>query len=123
MNNNIYIKYNFILFTFSIFASCVSVRVDTLKEYPPKSRDCHLDVYTVAEEIGKPYEEICVLESKTGTNLFSKKTYKQAIELAKPQACECGADAIIVFSVDKQGVNLMKWGQGKAVVKGIRYKQ
>jgi len=62
-------------------------------------------------------------KAKQEQTSFRKKTYKQAIELAKPQACECGADAIIVFSVDKQGVNLMNWGQGKAVVKGIRYKQ
>ena len=93
-----------------------------LKEYPPKSRNCKLDVYTIEEAIQKEYEEICILDSETGTNLFSKKTYAQAIELAKPDACLSGADAILVTSVEKVNANMISWGKGRAVLTGIRYK-
>ncbi len=106
----------------SLIASCATVHVNVLKEYPPKPMDCELDVYMIADDIKRPHEEICILESFTGTNLFSKKTFEQAIKLAKPKACKCGADAILVASVDKQGVNLLHWGQGRAVVRGLRYK-
>ena len=105
----------------STIISCVTVQVNVLKEYPPKPYNCPLDIYMIEEDINRPYEEICILESKTGTNLFSKKTFEQAIKLAQPKACRCGADAILVTSVDKYGVNVLHYGRGIALVKGIRY--
>jgi hypothetical protein len=115
------IRFFSLIFIGNLIASCATVHVNKLKEYPPKPLDCELDVYMIADDIKRPHEEICILESLTGTNLFSKKTFEQAIKLAKPKACECGADAILVSSVDKQGVNLLHWGQGRAVVRGLKY--
>lgn len=104
-----------------VVTSCVSVKVNVIKEYPAKPYDCPLDVYMIEDDVKKPYEEICILDSKTGTNLFSRKTFEQAIKLAKPKACLCGADAILVKSVDKQGINLLHYGRGSAVVMGVKY--
>ena len=102
--------------------SCASVGVNSLMYYPAKSRNCHLDLYTHTGDIQIEYEEICILYSETGSTLFSTKTYEQAIELAKPKACRCGADAIVVASVEKIGVSLFTWGEGRAKLIGIRYK-
>ena len=110
------------LILISIFLSCATVSVNVIKEYPPKPRDCLLDVYMLVEDIEKPYEDICILDSYTGSTLGSTKTFEQAIELAKPKACRCGADAIVVTSVDKKKTTFFSYGHGSAVVRGIRYK-
>ena len=111
-----------ILLVTCCFLSCATVEVIVLKEYPPKPADCEIDVYMIADDIQKPYEEICILDSRTGTNLLSIKTFEQAIKLAKPKACKCGADAILVTEVEKRGINLLDWGEGRAVLKGVKYK-
>jgi len=101
---------------------CASTKYAQLKEYPQKPYDCQLDIYTVDNDIIKEYEIVCEIESKTGSTLFSNKSYKHAIELGKPIACSCGADAIIVKEVEKVDVNLLNWGEGKAVLIAIKYK-
>ena len=110
------------LILFSISISCATVYVNVIKEYPPKPRNCLLDVYMIEEDIEKPYEDICILDSYTGSTAFSTKTFEQAIELSKPKACRCGADAIVVTFVDRQKTTFFTYGNGNAVVKGIRYK-
>lgn len=108
--------------TFLFFAGCASVGVTVMKQYPAKPEDCDLDVYTGKDEISKEYEAICLIDSKTGSTAFSEKTVAKAIELAKPEACECGSDAILVASGDKEGMSAGSWGEGKAMIKGIKYK-
>jgi len=115
------IQYLIFLVSFCLLSSCATVTVQTIKEYPKKSQDCELQVFTTVEEIEKPYEEICILYSQTGSSLFSNKTFEQAIELTKPKACHCGADAILITYTEKVGMGLFSWGEGKAVVTGIRY--
>ncbi len=114
--------HNFVLALCLLLISCASVGVNELKAYPPKSSNCHIDVYTSESDIERQYEHICVLYSETGSSLFSVKTFENAIERAKPKACQCGADAIIISAVEKTGINLLTWGKGSAVLKGIRYK-
>lgn len=118
---NYYVHY--ILVVICLFQlACASVSTDVILPYPSKPYDCPLDVYTSEGDITKEYEEICILHSKTGTTLFENKSFEHAIERSKSKACRCGADAILVISVEKIGVNLLNWGEGRAVVKGIRYK-
>ncbi len=95
------IKHILVLVSCLFFVSCASVGVNVMKFYPPKSKNCQLDVYTTENDIERQYEHICLLYSKTGSTLFSIKIFENAIERAKPKACQCGADAIIVSSVEK----------------------
>lgn len=105
-----------------ILPGCASTRYAQLKEYPQKPHDCHLDIYTVDDTINKEFEIVCEIESKTGSTLFSNKSYMHALELGKPIACFCGADAIIVKEVEKVDMNLFTWGEGRAVLIAIKYK-
>lgn len=114
-------RYISILILCTCFSSCAAVIVNVLKEYPPNSKDCHLDIYVSEKDIPKPFENICILYSQTGTNLFSKKTFEHAIERAMPKACLCGADAIIISAGDEKEMNLVSYGQGSALLTGIRY--
>lgn len=104
-----------------LMTSCASVGVNISKSYPPKDKDCMLDVYYSEQEVKKSFEVIALIDSKTGSNLFAKKTVSAAIELAKPKACECGADAIIITQMDKEGVTAGGYGYGKAMIKCIKY--
>lgn len=105
-----------------VLSGCSSVGSTQLKQAESKPPNCELDIYSGKDEIKRPYEAICLLDSRTGTTAFHKKTASAAIENAKPAACACGADAILVEQTDTNGVTLMTWGQGKAVLRGIRYK-
>lgn len=105
-----------------LLVSCASVGVSTIKHYPAKPKDCSLEVFTSESEIKKEYEVIALIDSKTGQTEFSNKTSAKAIELAKPKACQCGADGILVISSDRQGMSYGSLGYGKATVKAIKYK-
>jgi len=122
MKKQLYFRFIFIIAILPLITRCTSVKVTTLKTYPSKPVNCKLDVYINENEIKKDYEIVCELNSKTGTTLFSKKTVANAIDRAKPKACEYGSDAIIVISSEKIGFNFWNWGQGKAMIKGIKYK-
>ena len=106
---------------FLLFVSCATVGVTVIKSYPPKDSNSPLDIYTSKDDIKRPYEVICLLDSQTGTTAFSDKTAAAAIENSKAAARKCGADAILVESVDRQGATYASWGSGKAIIKGIKY--
>ncbi len=104
-----------------ILASCASVDVAKMKTLPPKSEDCQIDVYSEASAVKRKYEVACILGSSTGTTLFADRSVQHAIDIAKPEACKCGADGILVDSVTKTGFGLNGYGQGAASIKAITY--
>ena len=116
------IKLSIQLSLLGVLASCASVDVAKMKTVPAKAENCILDIYSEASAIKKPYEVACILGSSTGTTLFADKSVQHAIDIAKPEACKCGADAILVDSVSKTGMSLMGYGQGAASIKAIVYK-
>ncbi|WP_041258036.1 hypothetical protein [Fibrella aestuarina] len=103
-------------------AACASVGVQVLKQQPAKASNCAIDVYADEKDVKREYETVALIDSKTGSTLFDKKTISAAIDLAKPKACQAGADAIIVMSSDRRGVNLASYGEAKATIKAIKYK-
>ena len=103
-------------------SGCSSIGTTQLQPATPRDDDCKLDVYSSKDEIKVPWEAVCVIDSRTGTHAFADKTASAAIRNAKPEACECGADAILIESMDTEGVTFVTWGKGKAIMKGIRYK-
>ena len=100
---------------------CASVGVTRLKEAVPKPDSCALEVFTGEADIKRPFEVVCLLDSRTGTTALHSRSGSTAIELAKPKACQCGADGIIVQAIDTEGMGMAGWGMGKAVVKAIRF--
>ena len=80
--------------------------------------DCKLEVYFSKTEIERPYVVIALLDSKTGSNL--NKTVARAIENAKPKACKCGADAILVGQTNTVTVS-GGGGYGSAIIKCIKF--
>src|SRR3989338_5908689 len=98
----------------TLLTSCASVGVSRIKEYPSKGQNCQLDVYTDKSEISKPFEVISLIDSRTGTTLLHDRTASSAIEEAKPYACDCGADAVLIETTDTEGIGFNSWGQGKA---------
>ena len=101
-----------------VLSACASVGVTVSKSYPAKVKNCNLDIYFSESEVKRPYEVIAQIDSKTGSNL--NKTVAKAIENAKPQACKCGADAIIVGQTNTVTVS-GGGGYGSAIMKCIKY--
>jgi hypothetical protein len=93
-----------------------------LKTAAARPDDCQLAIYSSEQEISRPWEAICMIDSRTGTTLFHDRDAAAAIQQAKSAACQCGADAILIESMDTQGVTWGTWGQGKAILRGIRYR-
>ncbi|MDY0144354.1 MAG: hypothetical protein RBR97_20930 [Bacteroidales bacterium] len=104
-----------------IFTSCASVDVTVSKFQPPKENDCNLDVFFNENEIKKEFEVIALIDSRTGTTAFHKKTVAEAIRIAKPKACEAGADAILIVQSDTEGISYASYGMGKAIIKCLKY--
>lgn len=109
------------LLLFLAVAACASVDVARMKTVPSKAPNCAVDVYSEIAAIKRKYEVVCVLGSSTGTSLFADKSIQHAIDIAKPEACKCGADAILVENVSKTGMSLTGYGQGSASIKAIIY--
>jgi hypothetical protein len=102
-------------------AGCASVGVTRVKTAPPKSPECLLDVYTSETEIKKPFEILCLLDARSGTTLFADKTMAGAVNAARPEACGCGADGILIVGGTTEGIGAFSWGQGTAMIKALRY--
>lgn len=104
-----------------LMAACASVDIAKMKTFPPKPESCEIDVYSEASAVKRKYEVACILGSSTGTTLFADKSVQHAIDIAKPEACKCGADGILVDSVTKTGFGWNGYGQGTASIKAITY--
>jgi hypothetical protein len=106
-----------------LLSGCTTVGVTRMKaNIAPKHQDCQLDIYSSQNEIEKPYEVVCLVQAQTGTSLFHDTTGPGAVRYARPYACQCGADAMLIMGmrIDGDGWFIPKTGQ--ATIKAIRYK-
>ena len=106
-----------------VATACATAGVKTVTSAPPRPKDCALQVFTSEKAVKTKYEVLCHIESKTGTSLLAEKTVAGALKVAKPHACKCGADALILTGSQTDGVSLVSWGRGHASVKAIRFKR
>ena len=104
-----------------VLYGCANVGVTKMHGAEPKQANCSLDIFSSPNEIKRAYEVVCLIDSRTGTTAFHTKTAAAAIEQAKPSACECGADGILIDYLDTEGATLATWGKGEAVIKAVRY--
>lgn len=107
-------------------AGCGDVKVVPVKEAESKRTDCSLATYSSTDEIKRPYETVCLIDSQTGISivhkLLHKDTVNAAIKQAKGQACLCGADAIIVQRIDSdRATKDAKGSKGIAKIRAIRF--
>lgn len=112
-------KFGLVLGVIFLFG-CSSTNVITLKPAPSKSEECGLDLYSSKQEIKRPYESICIVETITPQGLAFDRTINGAIEQGKPTLCKCGADAAVVL----QGSSGEFFGvdhSGKAKLEGVKY--
>lgn len=105
-----------------LLAGCAHVGVTTVKEVAARPEGCKLDVFTSDKEIKGEYEVLCLLDSKTGSTAFADRSIAGAINEARPFACQCGGEAILLSDSRVEGVNLASWGEGYATIKVIRFK-
>ena len=104
-------------------SGCASVGATRLgnTSYPSKPRNSQIDVYMGENSVKRPYVDVCLIDSRTGTTLFENRTVQQAIENAKPKARDYGADALVVIDGKTEGISLSGWGMGSAIIKAIKY--
>lgn len=88
---------------------------------PPKPEGCDIAVFESEEDVGRPFEKLCLIDAKTGSTLYNNRSVSGAMKKVNAAACQCGADAVIVRSVEKKGVSLTSWGSSKASVLAIRF--
>jgi hypothetical protein len=89
-------------------AGCAKSSYTVLKEYPSKSEDCPIEVLTMQPQ-DKKYEEVAILNAEGGQNVFSSRKSEKLIAQLKRDACEVGADAIIIRTTED---GRYAWGKG-----------
>lgn len=87
----------------------------------PRADGCDIAVFESEEDVGRPFEKLCLIDAKTGSTLYNNRSVSGAMKKVNAAACQCGADAVIVRAVEKKGVSLTSWGSSKASVLAIRY--
>lgn len=91
-------------------------------EYPPREIGCKIDVLYEAPK-KKKFERVCLISRITSASVFDRKTLEAMLPDLSEEACQCGADAILLTQVEEGTV----WGShatasGRATAFAIKYK-
>ena len=96
----------------------VAVMRMTSANAPPKPPDCQLEIFGSEADIKRPFEVLCLIESKTGGTIFDRHSVEAALEQLRPVACKYGADALLLIDMNKEGpMDSFSSGWGRAMVK------
>lgn len=87
----------------------------------PKPENCAIEVYAAEADVKRPFERLCVIDARTGSGLFEDKSPEAALAHAKREACRCGADALILTGMKRQGVTWTAWGKSEVKAFAIRF--
>ena len=85
---------------------------------------CQLEVFGSEADITRPFVVLCVIESKTGGTIFDRHSVDAAMDQLRPDACKCGADALLLIDMTKEGALSSfsaGWGRGMVKVKAIKW--
>ena len=113
------IAYSLWLVPFAL--SCASVHVVQANPGPPKPSSCKVDFYASEGEVRRPYTIACRIKSTTGTTAFHEKTFDRAIEQIYPEACKCGADALVLMSMTDDNELMLGTARRGVEAAAIRY--
>jgi hypothetical protein len=102
-------------------AACAGVQKNVVKAAPPREAGCQLDVFFSADIAAQkgPSEELCTLNVKSSSAVVADKSIDGLVERAKPEACACGGDALIMMGKSDNAVGTSS--QGVANFKVVRY--
>jgi hypothetical protein len=109
-----------------LMAGCGSTGVVrmTTADISPRPEDCKLDVYDSEVDVKRKFVVLCRIDAETGRTIFHRHSIEAAMDRLRPKACECGADAVIILDVKKQGALSSfsaGYGYSNLKVKAIRY--
>lgn len=88
---------------------------------PAKPEGCQLEVFAAEADVKRPFEKLCLLDAKTGSTLYNDRSPEGAMKRLRKAACICGADAVIITSMERKGVSLASWGSSSAQGVAIRF--
>ncbi len=88
-----------------------------------KAPDCRLDVFASREDVGRPFDSLCLVSSESGRTLFNDRSDEGRLQAARQQACACGADAIIIRSMSRSATQFgAGYSQARVSVEAIAYR-
>jgi len=115
------LKLILVCFAFTL-CGCLKVGVTRLGQATFQEKaDCNIEVLPSKDAVQRPYVEACLLDTTSGGPPISPGTAAKAIENAKYYACQCGADALIINSIQTYPHGILDWGGGGAILTAIKY--
>lgn len=108
-----------------VLSGCASADfMRTGKEYPSRGKGCALEV--LMTDPREEFEEVCVIQAKTSNSWFSSRDLKAMLPDIKEQACECGADAVVIKHAQSAQSSWAGMGgslSGQSTSVGIKFKR
>lgn len=106
----------------AVAVGCAAGPTVPMKPGPPKHPQCHLDLFEAERDVKRSYEVACIVDAHAGRTSFDDRTVNGALKRAHPDACACGADAMVIVSAT-MALNTAREGKGEGtvVVRAIRY--
>ncbi len=89
-------------------------------KYPPREKSCKLEVMTTPPADRK-HQELAMIDIASGQTMFDGKDLESMLPSIKEQACELGADAIVLRNVEAGGAPIFQATQGKASAVAIKF--
>jgi hypothetical protein len=104
-----------------IITSCASTKVQKLSDvtYPPKAKDCAIEAFASDSKIGKKNKEFAKIDANTSTEFVSRNDREVVLAKLKSEACDLGADALVLKSLENGNWFSGKDGTGTAIA--IKY--
>lgn len=87
----------------------------------PKPDNCTIELYAAEGDVKRPFTRVCIVSASTGSTLLSKKSPEAAVARAKKEACRCGADALVLSDMQREGISWKGWGKSAVKATAIRF--
>ncbi len=72
----------------ALVSSCAKPHLYVVEPLPAKAENCQFDRYTTADEVKRPYTEVCVIEGR-------RKRIDLMDDFTQKFVCKCGGDGVI----------------------------
>ena len=112
----------FVVALFLMNWACAKVDVIRLSDQvTPKSELCSLEIFGSESELTRSFTSLCLINSSTGQGLFDDRSVKKALDQARPKACECGADAMVVKNSETAASGTAMYGKSSISILAIKF--
>jgi uncharacterized protein YceK len=110
------------LMVFAAGCSSVGTTYVSSERFPAREKNCSLDVYMAREDVKREYAPICILDSDSGTSGVVDRSITATIRNARPYACQCGGDGLLVIQATSAQPGFWTSGSAHTVIQVIKYK-